>query len=352
MAQFDGEITYQENGETFFIPYSSSELMPLTNGQLPQLKSGDKVKFTIAQHFSGNLYARKIDLLNTESQSQYRQLYRGIITTLKDSFGKIEREDLYKETFFHFTEYRGKNPDQELKIGLNVEFELQDRHGKEIACNIKMLPDGSVSFDELSSNIYLGRIIQPLTPTKYFTNLTGINLNGISSIGRLVYDKNGADDNLVELYFTDRDRIPNSGEYSLLEGDFVQFCIAFDKRKKPSHLNPVMNQRATHLTLIEEHSLLENSVNTKEHRERGILFKIYNGKDLQSSVDSQTKFGAIKCLEQTDLVYFSFGEVINYVKFKTSTLNGMSPVSFSVNEVNLQVGDSLEFSVIKCQKVR
>ena len=102
-------------------------------------------------------------LLHSQPQPQPKQLYRGVITTLKESFGKIEREDLFKETFFHFHEYRGPNPSQELKLGLNVEFELQDRYGKEIACNINMLPDGTVSFDELSQSVFIGRIIQPLT---------------------------------------------------------------------------------------------------------------------------------------------------------------------------------------------
>ena len=387
--QLDGRITYQRSGETFYIPYSLSDVVATTNSQL---RIGDRVKFYIA-HLLNNpnqqlqmpvvstYYARKVELISSPDsfmninelaqhllaqQQQPKQVYRGIITTLKDSFGKIEREDLFKETFFHFSEYRGQNANQELRLGLNVEFELQDRHGKEIACNIRMLNDGTVSFDELSGTVYIGRITQPLTKINSGINLNGLSMAGLSSvgtihsIGRLIYDRNTSNssvnngESLMELSFTDRDRVGGSGEYTLLEGDFVQFRIASDKRRKTAPMNSNINvyQRATQLTLIEEHSLVENSINTSEHRERGVLVKLYTAKDLLPPASSHhhsqldAKFGAIQCLEQNELVYFSFNEVINYVRFANNNLG----TTYSVNEVQLQVGDSLEFSVVKCQK--
>ncbi len=106
-----------------------------------QLKIGDRVRFYIAQAMGnelnvpvGTFYARHVELAhagsdNSDMQMPPKRFYRGIITTLKESFGKIEREDQFKETFFHFHEYIGQNPNQELKLGLNVEFELQDRYG-------------------------------------------------------------------------------------------------------------------------------------------------------------------------------------------------------------------------------
>ena len=133
------------------------------------------------------------------------------------------------------------------------------------------------------------------------------------------------------------------------KGDFVQFRIANDKRKRlilqsqpnfkltPNQLS--LFQRATNITLIEEHSLLDNSVNTKEHREKGVLVRLH-------SPTNDSQYGAIKCIEQDDLVLFSFDEVISFVKFSP----GDEKQSFVVNKVKLEVGDSLEFSVIKCQK--
>jgi cold shock CspA family protein len=383
--QLDGRITYQRSGETFYIPYSFSDVVSTTNAQL---RIGDRVKFYIAHLLNNQMpvvstyYARKVELISSQDsfmsiselaqhliaqqqQQQPKQVYRGIITTLKDSFGKIEREDLFKETFFHFSEYRGQNANQELRLGLNVEFELQDRHGKEIACNIRMLKDGTVSFDELSGTVYIGRITEPLTKINSGINLNGLSMAGLSSvgtihsIGRLIYDTNiscnsvNNGESLINLSFTDRDRVSGSGDYTLLEGDFVQFRIASDKRRKTAPMNSNINvyQRATQLTLIEEHSLVENSINTHEHRERGVLVKLYTAKDLlpasshhHSQLDA--KFGAIQCLEQNELVYFSFNEVINYVRFTNNNLG----TTYSINEIQLQVGDSLEFSVVKCQK--
>ena len=380
--QLDGRITYQRSGETFYIPYSLNDVVATSpvfvNGKssFGQLKTGDRVRFYIAQFLGatnasnqlpvavGTYYARQVELI-PQQQEEYgymskelpKQLYRGIITTLKDSFGKIEREDAFRETFFHFHDYCGQNAMQELKLGLNVEFELQDRHGKEIACNIRMLPDGTVSFDELGRDVYVGRIIQPLTKLANFLSskhLNGINLNGTQSLGRLIYDTN-VNDSLAELMFTERDRC--MGEYTLLEGDFVQFRIATDKRKKLFNNNTQMHKqpRASQLTLIEEYSLVENSVNTGEHREQGVLVKMGTTKELlpagmdpqQAAALGKFKYGAIKCIEQSELVYFSFDELINYVRFNT-TITG---TSYTLKEFQLQVGDSLEFSVVKCQKV-
>jgi cold shock CspA family protein len=377
--QLDGRITYQRSGETFYIPYSFYDVLP-NSPTMPsysqiQLKTGDRVRFYIAQSMgnelnvpNGTYYAQRIELAmhsknnfnfnvtnNKQEAQMLKPVYRGIITTLKESFGKIEREDQFKETFFHFHEYIGKNPNQELKLGLNVEFELQDRYGKEIACNVKMLPSGTVSFDELSRDVFIGRIIQPLTKVSnllHNTNLNGINLNDITSIGKLVFDNNNSNENetLSELLFSDLDRLKNASGYSLLEGDFVQFRISSDKRQRSFNNNTQMHRqkRATQLTLIEEHSLIDNIINTGEYRERGILVKFSTAKDLlqNNDIHNSSVYGAIKCLEQNDLVYFSASEIINYVKFSTNA----GVVTPSVREVDLQIGDSLEFSIVKCQK--
>ena len=268
-------------------------------------------------------------------QPTVKQLYRGIITSLKDTFGKIEREDLLKETFFHVCDYRGACPSEELRLGLNVEFEIQDRYGKEIANNITRLPDGTVCFDELSASVYIGRIIQaPIRLT-----------NGSMTLGRLLFDNN--QESLVELTFSEGDRVLTSSveytnKYTLMEGDFVQFRIATDKRKRfQTQTNNI--QRAAQVTLIEEHSLAQNFMNTGEQRERGILIKV---SELVNSQQQQQKYGAIKCLEREDLVYFAFGEVINYARFKADEAK-----SYVVSQVKLDVGDSLEFSVKPCQHV-
>jgi cold shock CspA family protein len=298
---------------------------------------GDQVKFNVAVTPLGFYYACRIE----PADQLPKQLYRGIITSLKDTFGKIEREDMLRETFFHFTEYKGVSAVDELKLGLNVEFEIQVRYGKEIATNIAVLPDGTVCFDELSACVYIGRIVQaPIRLT-----------NGSVTLGRLLYDNH--QDSLLELTFSDTDRVATTlaeytNKYTLLEGDFVQFRIASDKRRKfQTQTNNI--QRATHVTLIEEHDLAQNFMNTGEQREKGVLIKVsdlVSGQQQQQQQQPQ-KYGAIKCLEREDLIYFAFSEVINYARFKAGDSK-----SFLLNQVKLEVGDSVEFSVIQCQAVR
>ena len=392
LTSLEGRITYQRNGETYYIPYLLNDVLPNSlNGQLPQLKIGDRVRFSIAQVQNqqqqqiiyattslnipiGTVYARRVELIiqspnssllslyNSDNNSNVnRKLYRGIISSLKDTFGKIEREDLFKETFFHFNDYKGKNAHQELRLGLNVEFEIQDRYGKEIACNIRMLPEGTVTFDDISSTIYVGRIIQP--PMLTSSSNSSSSSTPPISIGSLIFDYND-DSNLIELKFTERDRIPECGKYTLLEGDFVQFRIATDKRRMIN--SSAGNQRrATQISLIEEHSLSANSQNTKEHREKGVLIKLLSANDLlnlnsgttnnnsNSEFLNKINYGAIKCIEQDEIIYFSFNEIINYAKFTSNKENdngssSSQQITYKINQVKLELGDSLEFSVVEC----
>jgi cold shock CspA family protein len=341
----DGKIKFQRNGEIFYIPYSLNDVATHN----VQLKIGDNVRFLIGQQKQANgavpvgtYFARRVELLpigQLMQQQMPKQLYRGIITSLKDSFGRIEREDTIKETFFHFTEYKGKNPAQELRVGLNVEFELENKFGKEIACNIRMLPDGSVSFDELSRKVFVGRISQ--APNQ-------------SVVGRLIFEN--TDERLAELAFAEQDRIFS---HTLLEGDFVQFRIATDKRR-------MLKQRATQLSLLEDIALAANTKNTQEHRERGVLVKLYsssellnsksmngNGSSLMSSQQVNTNeakvYGVIKCLEQDDLAYFTTNEVISYAKLSADE-QAPQQMKLILNETKLEEGDSLEFCLIRCQK--
>ena len=47
---------------------------------------------------------------------------------MKDSFGFIEREDALKEIFFHITEFGLNVPANTIQPGVEVEFDIQDRH--------------------------------------------------------------------------------------------------------------------------------------------------------------------------------------------------------------------------------
>lgn len=68
----------------------------------------------------GNLGACHIRLENPAQPVKYR----GVVCSMKESFGFIERADVVKEIFFHFSEAEGN---VELRPGDDVEFTIQTR---------------------------------------------------------------------------------------------------------------------------------------------------------------------------------------------------------------------------------
>lgn len=86
------------------------------------LRSGDTVSFQIATNQrSGNLTARYVRLENPARPVRYK----GIVSSIKDNFGFIERADVAKEIFFHFSETRIH---EGIVVGDNVEFNIQTRN--------------------------------------------------------------------------------------------------------------------------------------------------------------------------------------------------------------------------------
>jgi len=55
----------------------------------------------------------------------------------------------------------------DLRVGNDVEFSVEKRRDKEVAVSVSLLPDGSVIFDDISSELYSGIIsILPKKPKK------------------------------------------------------------------------------------------------------------------------------------------------------------------------------------------
>ena len=95
--------------------------------------------------------------------------YLGVICSMKESFGFIERGDVVGEIFFHFTEYRG-NIDQ-LSVGDDVEFSIQMWNVSILSCcarlalySVLSLLSVGVSCDNMQmSNIAAIWLCQPAT---------------------------------------------------------------------------------------------------------------------------------------------------------------------------------------------
>ncbi|CAH0547495.1 unnamed protein product [Brassicogethes aeneus] len=277
-----GRISYENRGECFFLPYTKDDV----EGNVT-LRSGDKVSFQIATNNRGNLGACHVRLENPAHPVKYA----GVVCSMKESFGFIERADVVKEIFFHFSEAKTK---EELRLGDDVEFIIQTRNGKEVACNITRLAPGTVIFEDLKPEILKGQVLKPLDRGPSARHQTD------ALPGRIRY--RAPDHSEVEISFGDKDQ---RGDFTLRHGDWVQFKIATDRR---DGLN-----RATHISLLDESFLVSG-----EKREQGTVASVKEG------------FGFLKCVEREPRLFFHFNEILDVDR-------------------EVQVGDEFEFTVVQDQ---
>nr|XP_022919835.1 cold shock domain-containing protein E1 [Onthophagus taurus] len=278
-----GRISYENRGECFFLPYTKDDV----EGNVT-LRSGDKVSFQIATNNRGNLGACHVRLENPVHPVKYQ----GVVCSMKESFGFIERADVVKEIFFHFSEAKTK---EELHLGDDVEFIIQTRNGKEVACNIMRLPSGTVIFEDLNPDIIKGQVLKTLD-----RGMSQARHQTDALPGRIRY--RAPDHSEVEISFGEKDQ---KGDFTLRHGDWVQFKIATDRRDQ---LN-----RATQIMLLEESFKVSG-----ERREQGVVASVKDG------------FGFLKCVEREPRLFFHFNELLDV-------------------DHEAQVGDEFEFTVVHDQ---
>ncbi|XP_046470735.1 RNA-binding protein Unr [Neodiprion pinetum] len=276
-----GRISYENRGECFFLPYTKDDV----EGNVT-LRAGDKVSFQIATNQRGNLGACHVRLENPAHPVRYR----GVVCSMKESFGFIERADVVKEIFFHFSE--AKSMKDELRLGDDVEFIIQTRNGKEVACNITKLPPGSIVFEEVGNEVVKGQVLKPLERG------TAARHQNDPLPGRIRY--RAPDHSEVEVPFGDKDQ---KGDFTLRHGDWVQFRIATDTRDQL--------KRATEISLLPESFSVSG-----ERREQGIIAALKEG------------FGFIRCVDRDAKLFFHFNEVLDVDR-------------------EISVNDEVEFTVIQ-----
>ena len=217
--------------------------------------------------------------------------YQGVVNSLKDTFGFIERADVVKEIFFHISEViDGKEEDNShIQLGDDVEFIIQTRNGKEVATNLVKLPVGTVVFEDVGTEYFTGQVLKPLDRTGKYQHTDPLP-------GRVKYM--GLDRSEVESSFGEKDQL---GDFTLRHGDWIMFVIATDRRDKL--------KRATKIELLDESFKVSD-----ERREQGVIQACKEG------------FGFLKCVERSEKMFFHFSECL---------------------EVNrkLMVGDEMEFTV-------
>lgn len=275
-----GRISYENRGECFFLPYNKDDV----EGNVT-LRSGDKVSFQIATNPRGNLGASHVRLENPAHPVKYQ----GVICSMKENFGFIERADVVKEIFFHFSENKTKD---DLQLGDDVEFIIQTRNGKEVACNITTLTPGSVVFEDVAPDIVKGQVLKPVDRGSQARHNTD------PLPGRIRY--RAPDHSEREIPFGDKDQ---RRDFTLKHGDWVQFRIATDRRDQL--------ERATNISLLPESFVVSG-----EKREQGVVSSLKDG------------FGFLRCVDREPRLYFHFNEVLDV-------------------EREIALNDEVEFTVIQ-----
>uniref|UniRef100_A0A3P8UNU9 Cold shock domain-containing protein E1 n=1 Tax=Cynoglossus semilaevis TaxID=244447 RepID=A0A3P8UNU9_CYNSE len=272
-----GSVCYERNGEVFYLTYTPDDI----EGNI-HLDTGDKVSFYMETNkHTGAVSARNIQLVK---KKQMR--CQGVVCATKEAFGFIERADVVKEIFFHYSEFKGDL--EALQAGDDVEFTIKDRNGKEVATDVRLLPQGTVIFEDISIEQFEGTVVKviPKVPTK----------NQNDPLPGRISARIGFNDK--ELPFGEKD---TKSKVTLLEGDHIQFNISTDRRDKL--------ERATNI------DILPDTFNfTKEKREMGVIAAIRDG------------FGFIKCVDRDARMFFHFSEVLE--------------------ETQLHISDEVEFTVV------
>lgn len=274
-----GRVSYDKSGEFFFLPFSINDI---AKGE--QINKGDSVEFYIATNKrTGSLKARKIKYVDPTKPVKTVQ---GIVSSLKEAYGFIERSDIVAEIFFHYTEFGGDV--NELMIGDDVQFNLQDRLGKEIAVSVKKLSPGSVVFEDISENRYRGHVFKAIGLRSMNNSMDG-HLTGM-------IEYQGKTDT-HEVLFGDRDM---EDDIILQKGDVVDFNVSTDRRDNL--------QRAVNIKLISV--CLKNG----QTREVGVVSSLKEG------------FGFIKCADQDLSIFFHFSEVLE----QSHIINIADEVEFTI----------------------
>ncbi|XP_041656151.1 cold shock domain-containing protein E1 isoform X9 [Cheilinus undulatus] len=272
-----GSVCYERNGEVFYLTYTPDDV----EGNI-HLDTGDKVSFYMETNkHTGAVSARNIQLVK---KKQMR--CQGVVCATKEAFGFIERADVVKEIFFHYSEFKGDL--EALQAGDDVEFTIKDRNGKEVATDVRLLPQGTVIFEDISIEQFEGTVTKviPKVPTK----------NQNDPLPGRISARIGFTDK--ELPFGEKD---TKSKVTLLEGDHIQFNISTDRRDKL--------ERATNIDIFPDTFNF-----TKETREMGVIAAIRDG------------FGFIKCVDRDARMFFHFSEVLE--------------------ESQLHISDEVEFTVV------
>lgn len=231
-ADKEGRVAYENRGECFFLPFGRDDL----DDPNTELRSKDRVTFLITKDKNGTPRARHVAL---ETPSPQR--FRGVVCTIKDSFGFIERADQVREIFFHSSECAQF---KQLQENDSVEFSIQVRNNKEVATSVDLLERGTSQFEKFVEEGCIGQVLEPIDRSKLHPQLLNaynsyslLKSNGYEPFpGKILYRQNGEE---IEIPLGYREV-----KYTLQIGDWVRFKIVLDTRDQQRY--------AADVTFLEE----------------------------------------------------------------------------------------------------
>ncbi|XP_071021460.1 cold shock domain-containing protein E1-like isoform X23 [Oncorhynchus clarkii lewisi] len=280
-----GSVCYERNGEVFYLTYTPDDI----EGNM-HLDTGDKVSF----YMETNKHTGAVSAHNIVLVKKKQMRCQGVVCATKEAFGFIERADVVKEIFFHYSEFKGDL--EALQAGDDVEFTIKERNGKEVATDVRLLAQGTVIFEDISIEQFEGTVVKviPKVPTKNQNDpLPGRICARISFTDK-------------ELLFGEKD---TKSKVTLLEGDHVKFNISTDRRDKL--------ERATNIDILPDtfHFTKESREMVRTmRRSMGVIAAMRDG------------FGFIKCVDRDARMFFHFSEVLE--------------------EGQLHISDEVEFTVV------
>merc|ERR1719507_2573783 len=267
-SEMQGRISYENRGECFFLPFNIVDV----EGNVT-LAAGEKVSFQMATvQRSGNLAAKTIRLENPAAPVKYQ----GVVNSMKETYGFIERADVVKEIIFNLNEViEGREEDNShIQLGDDVEFNIQTRNGKEVACHLVKLPQGTVIFEDVGLDYFTGQVLKPLDRAGKYQQQDPLP-------GRVKY--RAMDRSEAEIPFGEKDQV---GDFTLRHGDWIKFVVAIDRRDKL--------KRATRIELLDESFKVSD-----ERREQGVVQALKEG------------FGFLKCVDRSEKMFFHFSECLD-----------------------------------------
>merc|ERR1719225_722026 len=267
-SEMQGRISYENRGECFFLPFNIVDV----EGNVT-LAAGEKVSFQMATvQRSGNLAAKTIRLENPAAPVKYQ----GVVNSMKETYGFIERADVVKEIIFNLNEViEGREEDNShIQLGDDVEFNIQTRNGKEVACNLSKLLPGTVVFEDVGLDYFTGQVLKPLDRAGKYQQQDPLP-------GRVKY--RAMDRSEAEIPFGEKDQV---GDFTLRHGDWIKFVVAIDRRDKL--------KRATRIELLDESFKVSD-----ERREQGVVQALKEG------------FGFLKCVDRSEKMFFHFSECLD-----------------------------------------